>query len=267
MSLVTNSRDTYNVFLGSVVPNHRANLSDARILLTLLSYPIVIIFIWDRTGSRWIREHRSFILPAELREQAERNGLRFIFVKYTLLLVVLFLLAHEHPWRLVEVGPQQQSWARAALLGLAGGCLLLLCKTAFVIGSPVVALLDRTHPTLKGAASLWVAVFIGGGFAEALWLALCVNGLQQSGSSPISAAVITAASFAIARVAGTPSRIQGSVATVGAEVVLGFVLGMIFVWAGNVMTLWIASVVYNAVDFWWLRWRYHRPELMNRSTN
>jgi len=242
-------------------------LTDIRVFLALVSYPLIIILLSEGTIRRWVRRHRSFVVPLEIREEAERKGLPFLLVKYALLLAVLFVLARGHPWRLLEVLTQYRSYGEAIVIGLAGGCLLLLCKAAFIIGSSVVALLDRTHPTLKGAASLWVAVFIIGGFVEELWQGLCISGLQQSGSSAISAAVITAVPFAIARLGGTPSRIEGSTATVGAEAVFGFVLGMIFLWSGNIVALWIASVVYNAADFWWLRWRHHRPERMNRSTN
>jgi membrane protease YdiL (CAAX protease family) len=233
-------------------------LSAVRVFLALISYPALIMFISDGTGRRWVREHRSPFLPPDLREEKERKGRYFLFLKYALLITALFLLAGAHPWRTVQSASPSRPYSTLILLGVGGGLLLLICKSLLILGSPAFAAADRNHPTLKGSVFIWLAVFVVGGFAEELWQAVCISGLRQNDTSPILAALLTAVPFSVAHLGGSPPRVRGIGGgfSLGGEAVIGFVLGGIFLWSGSLLSLWIASLVYNTSDFYWLRRRY-----------
>jgi membrane protease YdiL (CAAX protease family) len=140
--------------------------------------------------------------------------------------------------------------------GLAGGALLILCKSLLVIGWRGVASGERDSHVLKGSLSFWLTVFIAGGVAEALWQAVCISSLLKNDSGTFLAALLTAIPFTLAHTSGRPSRIVGPWANVGAEAIIGFVLGLIFIWSVSLFSVWIASMIYTVSNFSWLRWRY-----------
>jgi membrane protease YdiL (CAAX protease family) len=113
---------------------------------------------------------------------------------------------------------------------------------------------------LKGRSSFWLTVFIAGGFAEELWQAVSISALLKNDSGPMLAALLTAIPFTLAHLGGRPSRITYHRENVGAEAIIRFVLGLIFIWSGSLFSLWIASMIYTVSDFCWLRWRYGQAQ-------
>jgi len=225
-----------------------------RLALAVVSYPLIILFIWERTGSAWIREHKTFIVPLELREAMERNGLNFLFVKYGLLVGILFLLTGAHPIRFIRTQSHGNPILALTSLGLIGAGLLLACRAALVIGSSTIADEEKGNPNLRGPLPVWIAIFALGGFAEALWQAISISGLRQHNVNPIPAVLLSAILLSVARSAGTPPRANGHALL--PETIIGFVLGIVFIWSGSLLSLWLAGLTYSTASLAWLRWRH-----------
>lgn len=234
-------------------------MTEFRTFCALISYPALIMFIWEPVGSRWVKVHRSLSLPADIKQKSEKNARHLLFVKYALLLASLCLLVGGHPWTLIHVASASHSWSTLVLLGAGGGVLLLICMRLLALGLPSIAAAELDHPNLEGPIFFWLAVFVFGGFAEEFWRALCMAALQQNDCSSVLANVLTAGAFSIARISGRPPRTWGGGDAMIAEFVIGLVLGVVFLKSGSLLTLYLASLVYNTSNFCWLRHRYAQP--------
>jgi len=229
------------------------------------------MFIWEPVASQWGRDHHSLMMPPDVIETSEKNGRYLLFLKYALLCVILFLLAGEHPWSVVRAASHSRGVPSLVIVGAVGGVSLFVCKRLLILPWPSLSASERTpldssgeailrtHPYLRGPVLFWLATFLAGGAAEEFWRAVCIGAFQQNDYSPILAILLTAPAFSVAHASGMPPRLPGGLAHMGVEIIIGSVLGLVFVWSGSLLSLWIASVIYYTSDFYWLRRRHEQP--------
>jgi RsiW-degrading membrane proteinase PrsW (M82 family) len=224
-------------------------LSEFAAYIALLAYPAIVLLVFDWTGaaSRWAAEHKSFFPPSDLTAKQERTGRPLLLGKYVLLFLALRGLAGSGLLQIARVTTHSRPWSVVVTWGIVGGVAMLACRRAISLLSPRAAEAEKHDYFLRGSVALWLGVFFLGGFVEELWRAVCIAVFQQNGYSATSVILLTAFCFGFAHLCGRPSRV--SPGGVSAEMVIGLMLGAIFVWSGNLIAAYIAGVIYFTYSF------------------
>lgn len=102
---------------------------------------------------------------------------------------------------------------------------ILACRHGISLLSPRAAEAEKNEYFMHGPVVLWLAIFLAGGFVEELWRTLCIIAFQQNDYSAASVILLTAFCFGFAHLSGFPSRIAPIVVSLGAEVMIGAMLG------------------------------------------
>jgi|SRR5580700_105433 hypothetical protein len=231
-------------------------MSELKAYFALAAYPAIVTFVfnWFNAGGRWARENRSFFPPPDLARKTEDSGRRFLLARYALLLLVLRGLAGSSFWQVVPIAPRSGVWVGPVALGIAGGVIMLAVRRLFSLLSPSAASSEMNDYFLHGSTILWISVFLSGGFVEEYWRAFCIVALHQNGYNSVMANLLSAFAFLLAHLSGLPSRIrQGGTL---AELIIGLMLGGLFIWSGNLVAPCVASVIYFTVSFFLVRRRF-----------
>ena len=226
--------------------------------LALAAYPAIVLFVlnWFGASSRWARENRSFFLPPELKKKSEEQGRPLALVRYMVLLLALRGLAGAGLWYIVPIPTHFREFFFFAGYGITGGLLMLAFRHAFSILSPIADSVENNEYFLRGSAVLWVLIFVTGGVVEEFWRAVCIVSFQANGYSRFSVLLLTAFAFALAHMCGLPSRISPEIPSFLVEIIVGSMLGALFILSGNLVTPSVASVIYFAASFFLVRKRY-----------
>ena len=239
-----------------VLARRRFPLNEPVCYLTLAAYPALVIFVFDWWNAGWASKNRSFFLPPELKKKREEAGRPLALVRYALLLLVLRGLAGSGLWYTVPIAKHLREFFFFAVSGIAGGLLMLAFRHAFSLFSPSAAVAENNEYLLRGSAVLWVAIFLIGGLVEEFWRAVCIVSFEENGYSKASVILLTALAFSLAHMGGLPSRIAPGIASLVAEVIVGLMLGGLFIWSGNLVTSCFASVTYFTFSFFRVRRRF-----------
>jgi membrane protease YdiL (CAAX protease family) len=224
-------------------------LSEFSAYIALFAYPAIILLVFDWMGasSRWAAKHKSFFPPSELTAKQERLGRPLLLGKYVLLSLALRGLAGSGLWQVVPITSHSRPWLVIIAAGAVGGVAMLVCRRAISLLWPRAAAAEKHDYFLRGSVALWLTVFLVGGFVEELWRALCITVFRQNGYSTASVVLLTAFCFGFAHLSGRPSRV--SPGGTSAEMIIGLMLGAIFVWSGNIVAPYLASVIYFTYSF------------------
>jgi len=133
---------------------------------------------------------------------------------------------------------------------------MLAFRHAFSVLSPIAESVENNEYFLRGSPVLWVLVFLTGGIVEEFWRAVCIVSFQGNGYSRSSVLLLTAFAFALAHTCGLPSRISPGIPSVLTEIIVGLMLGGLFMWSGNLVTPCVASIIYFTVSFFLVRKRF-----------
>lgn len=220
----------------------------------LAAFPIVGIFVFDWWNAGWASGHHTMVLPPEIARKREEANRPLILVKYALLLLILHALAGEPLWHLVPVTVRSRPWLVLLASGIVGGVVISGFRNLLSTLLPA-ALSETNEYFLRGSVGLWLTIFFVGGPVEEFWRALCIVALVRNGHGAFSANLLAAVAFSIAHQSGIPSRIAPGLAIAGAEVMVGLILGALFVWSGNVIAPCLASVIYYVSIFFLARRR------------
>lgn len=223
--------------------------------LVLAAYPLIVILVFDWKTAGWASKNRSFFLPPDLKAKAEKQGRFLFFIKFALLLILLRVVAGRDLWHVVPIMTNSRSSPVLIAWGVIGGAMMLACRYFFSALSPGVALTGKNEYFLRGPATLWLAVFVMGGFVEEFWRGFCIMTGQGNDFSSASSNLMAAIAFSIAHSGGIPSRIPGGLASIGTEIIIGLMLGGLFIWSGSVLPPYLASVVYYTSNFFIVRSR------------
>jgi len=216
----------------------------------------MFVFDWCGPVSRWAFRNRSTPVPIRLRRIGERRGRFLLLIKYAVLLLVLCVLAGKDPWYLVRMLAPKQSTLVAFAWGAAGGLLIFGFRRLLALAWRPIVFSEVNDYLLRGPTAVWLTIFAFGGFGEELWRALCIYSFRQSGYEALSAAVLPALAFSLAHVSGLPTRIPGGLEIAFAEAMTGLLLGLLFIWSGNLISPYLASVTYYSLNLYWLRHRF-----------
>src|ERR1700690_3292100 len=99
----------------------------------------------------------------------EKEGRLLFFVKFALLLILLRGVVGRSLWHVVPIVTYSRSTPVLIAWGLIGGAMMLACRYFFSALSPDAALTEKNEYFLRGRATLWLAVFVIGGFVEEFW--------------------------------------------------------------------------------------------------
>jgi hypothetical protein len=214
------------------------------------AYPAVIMLVFDWFGkaSRLARKNKSMVMPPDLKPFEESKG-RFLFIpKYLLLLLVLRGLAGTGLWYFISTKIQVRPWGIPVCIGISGGIVMLAYRRLIFVFVRGFALTEGNDYFTRGPVTLWLTVFVIGGFVEEVWRALCITSFKNNDFSALSANLMTAGAFAIAHVSGLPARIAPGI-PVFAEMLVGLMLGGLFLWSGNIIVPFTASIIYFTSAF------------------
>jgi membrane protease YdiL (CAAX protease family) len=228
-------------------------LSEFAAWMAVLAYPAIFILVFDWTGAgpRWAAKHKSFFPPAEITLRQEKMGRPLLLVKSALLLLVMRALAGSGLWHIVPIATHSRPWSVLIVSGTACGALMLACRRGISLLSTRAAEAEKHDYFLRGSIALWLAVFCVGGFVEELWRAVCITIFQENGYNAASVILLTSFCFGVAHLSGRPSRV--SPGGVIAEMIIGVMLGATFVWSGNIVAPYLASVIYFTYGFFRVR--------------
>lgn len=193
------------------------------------------------------------VLPPEIAIKGEESGRPLILAKYAFLLVVLRCLIGNRLWRIVPIFVHSRPWLVLLASGIVCGVVIIGFQTFLSSLSLGVLFPKGNEYFLRGSVSLWLTIFFTGGLVEEFWRAICIVGLVQNGQGPFSANLLTAFAFSVAHQSGLPSRIAPGLGVAAAEVIVGLVLGSLFMWSGNIIAPSLASVVYYISIFFMVR--------------
>jgi Type II CAAX prenyl endopeptidase Rce1-like len=211
-------------------------------LILLFSYPLVILLIADRAMVWPTRRGNkvSLVLTAEQQTRMEVVGRKLILFRLVILFVVLWATNRS------LVGDLSRSASMhipsAAITGLTIGLALLLASRFL---SPI------NGNFMGGSIGLWMAVFIVGAVVEEIWRAICVVDFQEIGWGAPATAVVTAVAFAVAHLAGRPSRILPGGFLF--EAIVGFGLAVSFIRTESLAAPIVASLLYFPMSFLFAR--------------
>jgi membrane protease YdiL (CAAX protease family) len=235
-------------------------LTDLRAYLAVAAYPGIVIFVfrWGGPSGRWARNHRSFFLPPDLKRKSEESGRHFLLIRLALLVVVLRGLAGaDFFWHTVPIATHSRVWLVLVVSGIAGGVAMLAFRRLLSSLSAVAASAENNEYFSRGPLIVWLAVFFLGAFVEEFWRALCIVAFRENDYGALSVNLLTAFAFSVAHLSGLPSRISPGAASAGAEMIMGLALGGLFIWSGNLLTPYLASVIYFTSSFFIVRHRFH----------
>lgn len=244
-------------------------MSELRAYLALAAFPAIVTFVfnWFSAGSRWARENRSFFGPPELARKSEDSGRRFILIRYALLLLVLRGIAGRPLLQAVAIAPRSANWLVPVAFGIAGGIIMLVLRRLISSLSPRTLSIARNDYFLHGSVILWVTVFATGGFVEEYWRAFCIVALHQIGYNTITANLLSALAFSLAHLSGLPSRIAPGIPSLIAEIIVGLMLGGLFIGSGNFIAPSVASVIYFIFSFFRVRRRFSEMPPSNQEVD
>jgi hypothetical protein len=223
----------------------------------LAAFPVIGIFVFDWWNSGW---HRSMVLTPEIARKREQAGRPLLLLKYALLLLVMRGLAGDRFWYVIPVIARTRSESVLVALGIATGLLLFGLRHLLSSVSPASAASEKNEYFGRGSVLTWLAIFLMGGLVEELWRALCIVALGQNSHDFFLANLLTAVAFSVAHQSGHPSRIPPGLENAGTEVVVGLMLGALFIWSGNLVAPCIANVTYYTASFSLVRWDFGGPD-------
>ncbi len=213
-----------------------------RCLAVLLSYPVVVLLIAD-WASAWPDRgvsKKGFVLTAEMRARMEAVGRKLILFRLGILFVILWATNRSLLGSLT-----QSASAHIPLSGVTGLTIGLALLLASRFLSPINGYFSG------GPIGLWMAIFIVGAVVEEIWRAICIVDFQEIGWSAPATALITALVFAVAHLAGRPSRILPGGFLF--EVIVGFVLAVSFLRTESLVAPIGASLLYFPISFLFAR--------------
>ncbi len=217
--------------------------------MALAAYPLVGILVFDWWNSGYASQHHTMILPPDVKVKREIIGRRLILLKYAILLLILWGIAGYDVWRSVLLPIHREPPIKMLIAGTASGFLMLALHALLSVLVPDVSLSHRNEYFLRGSTSLWVAILIVGAFVEESWQALCIVSFIQNGYSPALICVMTGFAFSLARQSGLPSRIAPGLGNAGSEVLMGSILGAVYVWSGDLIAPTVANMIYYLFGF------------------
>lgn len=232
-------------------------------LIMILIYPAIFFCVVQPALYKWKRVHTAEPLPPALIARAEVTGRLWIFVRFALTALLLFVwvtfraiptpgFVRELNWRLlagiVEI-----------TVALVTGRLLF--QTFF----PRVKQNFANHPLNRSSLRFWILVFLTAALVEEAWRALCLTSMSHRGTllELASLALLSAAST-IAQASGVPARISGIQEEAAWQLVLGIALGAAFVAYGTFLVPAIVSFSFNTFNVWQVRHAYSR-EIAQRT--
>jgi hypothetical protein len=224
-------------------------LSEFRSYAALAAFPIIGLFLIDWWNAGWASEHHTMVLPPEMARQREETGRPLQLVKYGVLLLALQVIGSNRLWHMVPFTMRSHTWVALVAPGIAGGILLLALRNLLSSLFPGAFLSLKNEYFVRGSVNLWLAVFLVGAPVEEFWRAVCISGLLQNDHSALSADMLTAIAFSIAHQTGLPSRIAPGLGILGFEVLVGLILGALFMWSGNFVVPCFANVIYYVSIF------------------
>jgi len=226
-------------------------VSEFGIYAALAAFPVIGLFVfpWWGRGSGWAIRYHSMILPPDIARKEEEIGRHLQLVKYGLLLLALRGIGSNRLWHIVPFTVRSHSWIVLVAPGIAGGILLLALRNLSSSLFPGAFLSLKNEYFVRGSINLWLAVFLVGAPVEEFWRAVCISGLLQNDHSALSADMLTAIAFSIAHQTGLPSRIAPGLGILSFEVLVGLILGALFMWSGNFVVPCFANVIYYVSIF------------------
>jgi len=224
-------------------------LSEFRSYMALAAFPIIGLLLFDWWNAGWAIEHHAMVLPPEMARQREKVGRPLQLVKYGVLLLALRVIGSNRLWHMIPFTPRSNPWVTLVAPGIAAGVLLLAFRNLLSSLFPDAFLSPKNEYFVRGSVNLWLTVFLVGAPVEEFWRAVCISGLQQNDHSALSADMLTAIAFSIAHQTGLPSRVAPGLGIASFEVVVGLMLGALFMWSGNVVVPCLASVIYYVASF------------------
>jgi membrane protease YdiL (CAAX protease family) len=224
-------------------------MSDFALYLTVAAFPLIGLFVIDWWNAGWASEHHVMVLPPDMALKREQSGRPLQLFKYALLLLVLRLIGGADLWHLVPIRNHSNSWSSLVLFGIIGGTAMITCRRGISLLSRDAADSEKNEYFLRGSSALWFAVFLFGGFVEECWRGFCIVGFQHNGYESPFLLVITSFAFSLAHQTNLPSRIAPGLANAGADMLMGVILGALFIRSGSIVTPYCASVIYYVYSF------------------
>ncbi len=182
-------------------------------------------------------------MPPEIQGKAERIGRYAHFVGDAIIFGLAGLLMRRAPVPSALVGLILGGWKSNVAIGVTAGILLVAVQR--MINPPADPLHPFVYKVRKGSAGLWVVIFIVGAFAEELWIALSIFTLRATGHSVGLSVAVTAIVFAAVHYAYR----FGTVAVA----VKGAVSGLIFLWCGSLIPMFLFHFIGNLGSLYWAR--------------
>jgi membrane protease YdiL (CAAX protease family) len=213
-------------------------MTPERCFATLISYPLVVMLVidWALAWPRRATRDESIGSTHERHARMEVVGRRLILFRLIILFVVLWVADRD---LLGELSRSVRIHIPSAVVtGLTIGLALLLASRFL---SPINGYFN------SGSIGLWMAIFVVGAVVEETWRAVCILDFQELGWSAPATAALTSFVFAIAHLAGRPSRILPGGFLF--EAIVGLGLSVTYLRTGSLVAPVIASVLYFPVSF------------------
>jgi hypothetical protein len=222
--------------------------------------------IGDPSTFTWGANYPGTPMPPEDELRSQRNGRFILILRYIILGAYILYAARRNSLPYSALGIYFRHFFPLTLIGVVAGLLFLSLRKLATSVWPTLVWNNPTHPITKGPVSIWVVIILIGGFAEELWRAFCLIGLQNDGLQTGFVVLLTSAVFAASQVGGKPTRISGNPIEVFSTAAIGMGLAILFLRFDSFLLVGSANITYYLATLYFVRTRTtHTVETNHRA--
>ena len=221
----------------------------------LLAAPAIILLIPEPVDLLWVIRHTRLAtgvapMPADVKERSRRNAYYLLFLQYSLLCTVLWVLMARYSVSAPSIGLSLRRWETFGVVGALAGTGLL-AYSAFVtrvLLRPTFRSLPRSRNILSYRSDgQQILLSVVGSFAEEFWRAFCIVCLQGLGHGAVFVVVATSLVDALCHREGTDTLFK-KLGRMWGQSISGAYLAVFFLWYHSIVVTWVAHLLYNSVQ-------------------
>jgi hypothetical protein len=228
-------------------------LSSILLVPLLVVYPLSMFLLPAPMAFKWMRSHGSEPMPDAMRSALLEDSRIWYFVPLSIVAFVLFLWTLYKPVLHEQLLGAVKEPLHHSVEGITVAVILMLLRFGYVMQPYFRVNRLQEHSFASGSLTLWLLTFIVAGAVEEVWRACCIFSVQAVGAGSIVSIGGTTLAFVFAHMSGIPGRMVGIREELLWEILFGVALGSLFLWLGNLVAPYVASLLFNVFNLFLIR--------------